>query len=788
MIRKINFILCYLLITLSAAGNICTKGDVKLDAGYAYIFEDSWEPICGHFFWDNNKGATGFCQKLTKNDNATGEVTKINSSDFDKKDVKRAKTARFIGWCNNPSDFPDNCLKKEHASMCNKPNRAHLTKIKCDGISVLDQKSCVTVEEKEIQQLYKTIRELEEKCSNVDNVNNKNEELKSQCVKMQKEVLLETAKCAALNIENRELRTQCNFLKDDKEEFMKYKISQKNLEEENKKKELELQEEMSGRQQNLIAELNKQCSNVNNLSNEKKELQSQCEIFQKEAEKCSALKNENQNLNTQCESLKAAIEELQKNQIFKETISHTVKWLNSKESLNDHRDTLISSIATVLRIPKNSVTISNSDPDINLSCSSVTYQITDTLINRDLLDRHADAIHNLLNKEILSSESSLIETLVLECCVCNERSPNVTCSACEKQICCHECIGEVMNDKLQKGSCPSCRQESTVPKELLTKIEQEFDAKKEVDEKAILAFETELDEIQKNASMKELDDEEDINPPFKVNSAQSTYSLKKSPIVQEEDYNKDVSAVETLIADYEKKLFSIEVYAANLIDDSEKEDEIMNRKKYEDPKNQEERDELLAIKNSIVDYKKSLVNELQNKLQDLNTLNEIVMKANTDLKKYRNTTKESEVQYRMEKLTSELYKPIIHRKIWIEQKLRAKEEKLIEDIKEISKSYLFFKTNKYIKDVELSQPRNNRLIDLQNHHTSINTKEKVLAEHQQHLLYLDQKKAEYEDILSMLPNNDKEQKKKYREKFEWVCKEIEEMEYMRPNNFDDKIY
>ena len=27
-------------------------------------FNDKWSPICGHYFWDNNYGATLFCQKL----------------------------------------------------------------------------------------------------------------------------------------------------------------------------------------------------------------------------------------------------------------------------------------------------------------------------------------------------------------------------------------------------------------------------------------------------------------------------------------------------------------------------------------------------------------------------------------------------------------------------------------------------------------------------------------------------------------------------------------------------
>ena len=36
-------------------------------------FENQWTPICGHWFWNNNIGATLFCQELGFN---SGVITK----------------------------------------------------------------------------------------------------------------------------------------------------------------------------------------------------------------------------------------------------------------------------------------------------------------------------------------------------------------------------------------------------------------------------------------------------------------------------------------------------------------------------------------------------------------------------------------------------------------------------------------------------------------------------------------------------------------------------------------
>ena len=54
--------------SLKIAENIldCVNGDVKIDeADVSLIYWiDSWVPICGHYFWNNQIGADKFCQKM----------------------------------------------------------------------------------------------------------------------------------------------------------------------------------------------------------------------------------------------------------------------------------------------------------------------------------------------------------------------------------------------------------------------------------------------------------------------------------------------------------------------------------------------------------------------------------------------------------------------------------------------------------------------------------------------------------------------------------------------------
>ena len=78
----------------------CRNGDVKLDADRTpWIFwRGEWEPICGHWFWDNQEGARLFCQKLGYEDGTVERKNDVYSRD-----------SFMIGKC-NAGDVWGNCL------------------------------------------------------------------------------------------------------------------------------------------------------------------------------------------------------------------------------------------------------------------------------------------------------------------------------------------------------------------------------------------------------------------------------------------------------------------------------------------------------------------------------------------------------------------------------------------------------------------------------------------------------------------------------------------------------
>ena len=60
---------------------ILSEGSVRLgsdDIAEVY-FNEKWVPICGHWFWDNNIGATLFCQKLGFESGAINERFKLKN-------------------------------------------------------------------------------------------------------------------------------------------------------------------------------------------------------------------------------------------------------------------------------------------------------------------------------------------------------------------------------------------------------------------------------------------------------------------------------------------------------------------------------------------------------------------------------------------------------------------------------------------------------------------------------------------------------------------------------------
>ena len=60
------FSILYFTTVSSDYYSSCQDGDVNLQTdGTPYLFkDDKWFPICGHYFWDNDNGATAFCHKL----------------------------------------------------------------------------------------------------------------------------------------------------------------------------------------------------------------------------------------------------------------------------------------------------------------------------------------------------------------------------------------------------------------------------------------------------------------------------------------------------------------------------------------------------------------------------------------------------------------------------------------------------------------------------------------------------------------------------------------------------
>ena len=76
------------------------NGDVKFEEhSTPFIFWDNvWSPICGHYFWDNQVGATKFCQKIMYKE---GEwATSGNSYSTD---------AFRVGECNAEDDWDTKC-------------------------------------------------------------------------------------------------------------------------------------------------------------------------------------------------------------------------------------------------------------------------------------------------------------------------------------------------------------------------------------------------------------------------------------------------------------------------------------------------------------------------------------------------------------------------------------------------------------------------------------------------------------------------------------------------------
>ena len=106
---------------------LCKTGDVWLeDDGTPLFFWDrKWSPICGDSFWDDNVGATAFCNKLGY---PSGTVNKIESS----YSVAHLK----VGKCQEGEELAEcsgggNHLGNDQGRYCHTDREASIT-IECD--------------------------------------------------------------------------------------------------------------------------------------------------------------------------------------------------------------------------------------------------------------------------------------------------------------------------------------------------------------------------------------------------------------------------------------------------------------------------------------------------------------------------------------------------------------------------------------------------------------------------------------------------------------------------------
>jgi hypothetical protein len=107
----------------------CTNGDVKLekDGTPKFFWNGQWSPICGHYFWNNQFGATSFCKKLgyTKADQHR------TNKNYDEDAIR-------IGQCNKGQSLEEctgGCNDKglgNGCASCSTGNEVALT-ITCEG-------------------------------------------------------------------------------------------------------------------------------------------------------------------------------------------------------------------------------------------------------------------------------------------------------------------------------------------------------------------------------------------------------------------------------------------------------------------------------------------------------------------------------------------------------------------------------------------------------------------------------------------------------------------------------
>ena len=96
------------------------EGDVQLkDGKFPEVFLNGiWSPICGHYFWDNDVGASLFCQKLTSDPASTGQVIRRTDKPLEKDAIRIGKCLSNDQWLSCSGGYNDLAIGQHGSINC----------------------------------------------------------------------------------------------------------------------------------------------------------------------------------------------------------------------------------------------------------------------------------------------------------------------------------------------------------------------------------------------------------------------------------------------------------------------------------------------------------------------------------------------------------------------------------------------------------------------------------------------------------------------------------------------
>ena len=104
-----------------------------------FFWHEQWSPICGHWFWDNNYGATTFCQKLGYNSGVvSGKRQRGGRGKYEVDSIHIGRCHEGVPleechWCIGTGNECSNCAANQRVAI----------KIKCDElVPTADESSC----------------------------------------------------------------------------------------------------------------------------------------------------------------------------------------------------------------------------------------------------------------------------------------------------------------------------------------------------------------------------------------------------------------------------------------------------------------------------------------------------------------------------------------------------------------------------------------------------------------------------------------------------------------------